>query len=93
MKARRRGRSPRRVGHNLLLRLSTRKPDVLRFLLDPRVPFTNNLAERGGRMMKRRQKISRRLPASGTGAKAFGVIRSAVLFDRQEARVGTCSTR
>ena len=31
-KARRRGRSPRRIGHNLLLRLSTRKQDVLRFL-------------------------------------------------------------
>ena len=44
-KARRRGRPPRRVGHNLLLRLSTRKHDVLRFLTDPSVPFTNNLAE------------------------------------------------
>src|SRR5664279_3152485 len=35
-KTRRRGRPPRRVGHNLLLRLSTRKQDVLRFLTDPR---------------------------------------------------------
>ena len=34
-KARRRGRPPRRVGHNLLLRLSNRKHDVLRFLTDP----------------------------------------------------------
>ena len=56
-KAKARGRQPRRVGHNLLLRLSVRKPDVLRFLTDPRVPFTNNLAERDGRMMKLRQKI------------------------------------
>ena len=40
------------MGHNLLLRLSTRKQDVLRFLTDPSVPFTNNLAERDGRMMK-----------------------------------------
>jgi transposase len=55
-KARRRGRPPRRVGHNLRLRLSTRKQDVLRFLTDPRVPFTNNLAERDGRMMKLRQR-------------------------------------
>src|SRR5580692_337163 len=54
----RRGRQPRRVGHNLLLRLSTRKQDVLRFLIDPSVPFTNNLAEQDGRMMKLRQKIS-----------------------------------
>ena len=30
-----RGRPPRRVGHNLLLRLSTRRQDVLRFLTDP----------------------------------------------------------
>ena len=34
-KTRRRGRPPRRVGHNLLLRLSTRRLDVLRFLTDP----------------------------------------------------------
>ena len=53
-KARRRGRPPRRVGHNLLLRLSTRKSVVLRFLSDPAVPFTNNLAEQDGRMMKLR---------------------------------------
>jgi transposase len=54
----RRGRVPRRTGHNLLLRLCVRKADVLRFLSDPTVPFTNNLAERHGRMMKLRQKIS-----------------------------------
>ena len=30
---------------------------ALRFPTDPRVPFTNNLAERDGRMMKLRQKI------------------------------------
>src|SRR4249920_3137821 len=74
-KARRRGRSPRRIGHNLLLRLSTRKQDSLRFLTDPRVPFTNNLAERHGRMMKLRQKISGGF-RSTDGAKDFGVIRS-----------------
>jgi hypothetical protein len=38
--ARHRGRPARRVGHNLLLRLSTRKQDVLRFLTDPQVPFS-----------------------------------------------------
>ena len=53
-----RGRAPRRTGHNLLLRLATRKQDTLRFLRDPTVPFTNNQAERDGRMMKLRQKIS-----------------------------------
>ncbi len=60
VQARRRGRLPRRVGHNLLLRLSTRKPDVLRFLSDPTVPFTNNRAGRDGRMMELRQRM--RLP-------------------------------
>jgi transposase len=45
-KSRRRGRPPRRVGHNLLLRLSTRKSDVLRFLTDPNVPFTVSVALR-----------------------------------------------
>jgi transposase len=55
-KTRRRGRPPRRVGHNLLLRLSTRRLDVLRFLVDPSVPCTNNLAERDGRTRKLRQR-------------------------------------
>ena len=58
-----------------MLRLSTRKQDSLRFLTDPRVPFTNNLAERDGRMMKLRQKISGGF-RSTDGAKDFGVIRS-----------------
>jgi transposase len=72
---RRRGRKPRRIGHNLLLRLSIRRQDVLRFLSDPAVPFTNNLAERDGRMMKLRQKISGGF-RSEDGAAEFGVIRS-----------------
>ncbi|MBI3796400.1 MAG: IS66 family transposase, partial [Deltaproteobacteria bacterium] len=40
----RRGRVRRRVGHNLLVRLQTRKEDVLRFLTNPDLPFTNNQA-------------------------------------------------
>ena len=74
-KGKRRGRQPRRVGHNLLLRLSARKQDVLRFLADPRVPFSNNLAERDGRMMKLRQKISGGF-RSADRAMDFAVIRS-----------------
>lgn len=52
------GRQPRRTGHNLLLRLLHYKQDVLRFLHDPEVSFTNNDAERELRMMKCKQKIS-----------------------------------
>ena len=73
----RRGRPPRRTGHNLLSRLRDRKPDVLRFLTDPDVPFTNNLAERDGRMMKLRQKISGGF-RSVEGAEDFAVIRTLI---------------
>ena len=82
-KTRRRGRPPRRVGHNLLLRLSTRRQDVLRFLVDPTVPFTNNLAERDGRMMKLRQKISGGF-RSIDGAKDFAIIRSVLSTARKQ---------
>ena len=78
-----RGRQPRRVGHNLLLRLGTRRQDALRFLTDPRVPFTNNLAERDGRMMKLRQKISGGF-RSEDGAKDFAVIRSVLSTARKQ---------
>src|SRR5271156_1391973 len=71
----RRGRKPRRTGHNLLLRLQTRKEDTLRFLHDPAVPFSNNEAERDGRMMKLRQKISGGFRSS-EGAADFATIRS-----------------
>jgi transposase len=80
---RRRGRPPRRVGHNLLLRLSIRKADVLRFLTDPLVPFSNNLAERDGRMMKLRQKISGGF-RSMEGAMEFAVIRSLLSTARKQ---------
>jgi transposase len=70
-----RGRIPRRTGHNLLLRLSTRRQDTLRFLNDPAVPFTNNQAERDGRMIKVKQKISGGFRCDASAAD-FAVIRS-----------------
>ena len=80
--AKRRGRVPRRIGHNLLLRLSIRKADVLRFLDDPDVPFTNNQAERDIRMAKLRQKISGGFRVD-QGAAEFAVIRSVLSTARK----------
>lgn len=82
-KAKRRGRPKRRTGHNLLLRLRERKSDVLRFLADPTVPFTNNQAERDGRMMKLRQKISGGF-RSNQGASDFAVIRTLISTARKQ---------
>jgi transposase len=79
----RRGRPPRRIGHNLLLRLKTRKDDALRFLIDPAVPFTNNAAEQAGRMMKLRQKISGGF-RSEHGARDFAVIRSFIATAKKQ---------
>jgi transposase len=53
-----RGRQKHRPGQNLLIRLHRFKHDVLRFLVDFTVPFTNNLAEQALRMMKVKMKIS-----------------------------------
>ena len=63
---------PSGPGHNLLVRLRDYRDDVLRFLTDFTVPFTNNQAERDLRM-----KIS------GTfrtleGAQVFADIRSVI---------------
>ena len=83
LKAHRRGRAPRRVGHNLLMRLGTRRTDVLRFLSDTDVPFTNNLAEQDARMMKLRQKISGGF-RSEDGATDFALIRSLLSTARKQ---------
>ena len=82
-RAQRRGWKPRRVGHNLLLRLKLRRDDVLRFLHDPQVPFTNNQAERDARMMKLRQKISSGF-RSQEGAETFAIIRSVLSTARKQ---------
>lgn len=70
-----RGRPKRRVGHNLLLRLQNFVGDVLRFVTEAHVPFTNNQAERDLRMMKCKQKISGGF-RSVDGATFFANIRS-----------------
>jgi transposase len=82
-RAQRRGWKPRRIGHNLLLRLEQRSDDVLRFLHDPNVPFTNNQAEGDARMMKLRQKISGGFRAQAS-ADDFAVIRSVLSTARKQ---------
>lgn len=78
-----RGQQPRRAGHNLLLRLFHYKPNVLRFLHDPAVPFTNNDAERDLRMMKCKQKISGGF-RSTEGAEQFARIRGFISTVRKQ---------
>lgn len=82
-KGKRRGPQRRRTGHNLLLRLQNRKDDVLRFLTDPGVPFTNNQAEQDLRMMKVRQKISGCFRTT-TGAENFAALRSVLSTARKQ---------
>ena len=67
----------------LLLRLQMRQADVLRFLHDPAVPFTNNEAERDVRMMKLRQKISGGF-RSTEGAAGCATIRSFLSSARKQ---------
>ncbi len=78
-----RGRHPHRIGHNLLLRLATREGDVLRFLADPDIPFSNNQAEQDARMMKLRQKISGGF-RSTHGADRFADIRTLLSTARKQ---------
>ncbi|MCR2832036.1 transposase [Acidithiobacillus ferrooxidans] len=60
---------------NLLRRLREYREDVLRFLSDPEVPFTNKIAEQAVRMPKVKQKISGCF-RTFDGAAAFCTIRS-----------------
>ena len=78
-----RGRPKQRPGHNLLLRLSDHREEVLRFLHDPTVPFTNNDAERDLRMVKCKQKISGGF-RTAMGAEYFARIRGFISTLRKQ---------
>ena len=54
----RRSRKRRTPAENLIDRCQRYRVEILRFMTDFRVPFTNNLAERDIRMVKVQQKIS-----------------------------------
>jgi transposase len=81
--AKARGRFPKRVGHNLLVRFRDFMGDVLRFIYNFAVPFTNNLAEQDIRMTKVKMKISGGF-RTAHGADVFAVIRSVLSTARKQ---------
>jgi transposase len=78
-----RGCKKRRIGHNLLIRLRDYKEDTLRFLWNPCVSFTNNLAERDLRMVKVKEKISGGFRTM-KGAEDFAILRGFLSSARKQ---------
>ena len=78
-----RGRVAKSKSRNLLERLQRFEHDVLRFLDDPLVPFTNNQAENDLRMIKVQQKVSGCF-RSMEGAETFCRIRSYITTCRKQ---------
>ena len=78
-----RGKTAKRTGHNLLLRLRDFKAETLRFMADFNVPFTNNQAEQDVRMMKVKMKISGGF-RSTDGADTFATLRSVISTARKQ---------
>jgi transposase len=87
-----RGRTAKSKSRNLLERLQNFESDVLRFLDDPLVPFTNNQAENDLRMIKVQQKVSGCF-RSLEGAQTFCRIRSYITTCRKQGVTATEALR
>lgn len=79
-----RGKAKQSKSRNLLERLRDFEDDTLRFLEDPKVPFTNNQSENDLRMTKVQQKISGCF-RSREGAETFCLVRSYLITSRKHA--------
>ena len=73
----RRGRIKKSKARNLVERLKLHEAETIRYMVDFRVPYDNNLAERDLRMMKVQQKVSGTFRSSA-GAMGFCRIRSLI---------------
>ena len=79
------GRKKQSKAKNLLDRCSKYQKEILAFMRDPSIPFTNNQAERDLRMMKLKQKISGTF-RSEKGARNFCRVRGFISMIKKHGR-------